>query len=358
MKQTFRLNDYLSEHNEPDKPKVSIYLPTHRSLPDARQDPILYKNQLQKIQAELEQKYNRRDWGPLMNHLNQIHDDSDFWTYSTEGLAILADETGAQVIHLYQPVPERVVVGQDFDVVPLLRYHEGNHRGYLVDIGRDRVNLYRVNQHGAEKVKEADFMKNFPELFDDFDDENRMNMGGNRLDATQAVMHGNKAKPEEMEKDREKYFRYINQQLRKFIDKDTPVIIAGTTENVSEYKELAKGDFYTKQSIEKPFDSIDHNEQRKILRDILRPRYRERMQTELDDYHYQQSQGKTVYGLPKITEQAELGRVKTVFINADYEPQSQIELNDMIKRVMTSGGEVIILTEDKLDKDLSAVLRY
>lgn len=354
MNQTFKLQDYLSEHSQ-EGLKVSIYLPTHRSIPDARMDPIQYKNQVQKLQRDMEEQYNRREWEPVIAQLETLYD-PEFWTYSTEGLAVLADASGIETFRLDQTVPERVYQGTDFDVVPLLRYYEEAHDGYLVDLSRDRVRLFRVNQYGATEMEEADFIKNFPELYDDLDPENRMHMGGTRTD--QSVMHGHRAKPEEVEKDRTKYFRYVDETLRKYVKPGVPVILSGTTENVADFKELAKGDFYTDKVIDKPFSSIDHNEQKILLRDILRPRYLERLKVSLEDFEYQNSQKKTVFGQPKILERAKEGRVQTLFINGDYTPESQGELNSLINQVIQTGGKVVILTEDKLKENLSAVLRY
>jgi len=356
MKQTFKLHEYLSEHMVDGSPKVSIYMPTHRSMPDAKQDPILFKNLIQQAQRELENKFNRRQWEPLIALLEELHDNPDFWTYATESLAILADETEVETFRLEQTIPQKLVVGEHFDLVPLLRYYDTIYSGYLVDIGRDRVQLYRVNQNGAEKVKEEDIIKNFPELYDDLDSEARMHAGGTRTDMS--VMHGVKAKPEQVEKDRIKYFRYIDEQLRKYIGKDTPVIVAGTSENVAEFRSLAKGDFYTEQSIDQPFDSIEHDQQPERLRAILRPRYRERIGKQLEDYGFLKSQDKTVAGTDDVLAQAQQHRIQTLFIDSDYQPEDQGQLNDIINRVLTSGGQVVILTEDKLDDRLAATLRY
>ena len=356
MKQTFKLHKYLSEHIIEGSPKVSIYMPTHRSMPDAKQDPILFKNYVQQAERELEQNYNRRQWQPLIESLEQLNEDPDFWIHSTDALAILADETGVETFRLEQSIPGKVVTGKHFDLIPLLRYYDTIYSGYLVDIGRDRVNLYRVNQNGAEQVEEEDLIKSFPELYDDLDAEPRMHAGGTRADLS--VMHGNKAKPELVEKDRIKYFRYIDEQLRKYITKDTPVIIAGTTENVAEYKSLAKGDFYTEQSIDQPFESIEQQQQPERLREILRPRYRERIKKQLEEFGYLTSQDKTVTGVEKVSEQAEQHRISTLFINSDYEPDDRGQLNNIIDRVIGSGGDVIILSDDKVDDNIAATLRY
>lgn len=356
MKQSFKLHDYLKTHMVEGSPKVSIYMPTHRSMPDAKQDPILFKNFIQQAQRELEPKFNRRQWEPIIKSLDELFNDPDFWTHSTESLAVLADEAGVETFRLEQTIPPKMVAGEHFDLVPLLRYYDTVYSGYLIDISRDRVRLYRVNQNGAEEVAEADVIKNFPELFDDLDPEQRMHSGGTRSDMS--VMHGVKAKPEEVEKDRIKYFRYIDDQLKKYVAKDTPVIVAGTSENVAEFKSLAKADFYTEQSIEQPFESLEHQQRPQRLRAILRPRYRERIAKQLEDFGYQASQGKTVAGLEAVLEQAGQHRIQTLFISSDYVPESQGQLNSIIDQVISAGGEVLILTEDRLENDLSASLRY
>lgn len=351
------LDRYLALEHKEGSPKTSLYQPTSRSMPDAKADPILFKNLLQEAKIQLEEKYNRRVWEPLIKELEALQVDADFWTYSKEGLAVLIDESGMEVFRVDQSFEPSVTVEEHFYLLPLLEVYESLDAVYLLDLSKDRVSLYLVNQFTAEPVQQDKIITAFSELFDDFDAHADLNFGSYSGDGS--GYHGHRSKPEEEEKERDKYFRYIDQALGEFIKgEDVPVLLAGTRDNLAHYRDLAKGNFYLQRQLEKPFASVDLKERRALLQEILKPRYQERVNKLLEDYSKKAADGLLVGGVENALPMAEHGRVETLFVQGDKGPEERMKVNELTEKVLLSGGEVVILQHDKLRGTVSATLRY
>lgn len=67
-------------------PLVSIYQPTHRRSSENKQDPIVFKNLLRKIEASLAQEASGDSSEALLKPLYELRDDSDFGCTHTMGL--------------------------------------------------------------------------------------------------------------------------------------------------------------------------------------------------------------------------------------------------------------------------------
>jgi hypothetical protein len=87
-----------------EPPCISFYQPTHRANPDNLQDPIRYKNLVQKAERSLREKYTGREVRPLLERFQALAGDYHFWTHQRDGLAVLASAGTFEVFQLQRPV--------------------------------------------------------------------------------------------------------------------------------------------------------------------------------------------------------------------------------------------------------------
>ncbi|HSN78444.1 MAG TPA: hypothetical protein VL334_25520 [Anaerolineae bacterium] len=76
-------------------PALSILLPTHRTSPDNRQDPIRVKNLATEAADRLLQEFSKREIQPLLDNLDAIVREVDY-RYALDGLAILVNKDFAR----------------------------------------------------------------------------------------------------------------------------------------------------------------------------------------------------------------------------------------------------------------------
>ncbi|MFB0971437.1 MAG: hypothetical protein GX666_00855 [Tissierellia bacterium] len=352
--ENIRIRDLLEKK---DDVFVSIYLPTHRTSPDNKQDKIRFNNLLNKASKELEEKYEKVKPQEFLKEARKIHDDLNFWNYGTEGLAVLVDSEQTRVIRFTGDVPELVVVGSQFHILPLINYYELPNDYYLLDISRDRFKIYELSSESMEELDTPEIHEHFSDLFDDRDLENRVVSTG----GSETSFHGHKAKPEIDEKETEKYFRYLSKELGNFFKaKGNPIILFGTTENVADFKEISKDDLNIFASIDKPLDSMDDKGTIDALRQKLLPRYVDTVKGRLDGLNTEISRDMGTDNASRIVTDAPTGRIETLFISTKYDKLEVEEIDKLIAEVINGGGEVVLVdvNETQFPMEMGAKYRF
>src|SRR4029077_12812985 len=121
---------------------ISLYLPTHRRLPQAKQDPVRFKNLMRTTEGLLRTEYTNRDTKTLLQPLEDFARD-DFWYAQMGGLALF--RSSDLLTHYRMPMhcPELVVVADCFHVRPLLPCLQSSRYFYVLALSKNRVNLYK-----------------------------------------------------------------------------------------------------------------------------------------------------------------------------------------------------------------------
>lgn len=342
----------------PDKQvRISIYMPTHRLSPDRDTDPIRFKNLLTEVEQKLARMYPKREWEKPLAALHSLVDQTAFWMYATDGLAVFATGDELETFHLqYSPDPV-VLVGERFHVITLLAYLERLDEAILVEIGRDRVSLYQVNRYDHEPLITDEVETNFHNVFDDFNPYAHLSGGG----AGTGVLHAYRTASDEMQRDRGKYFRYLADSFSAMHKKEgKPILLAGTPATLAEFRKVARGDFYMKNQIEKPIDSYEPKALQRVIADALEPLYRET----LDKLHQRlataRENDKLVTRADKIEAMAAEGRIDDLVIDLARLRPDDITLDRAVQEAMAQGTRITVLQDKdhELESLYSAILRY
>jgi len=94
-------------------PALTITLPTHRTSPDNRQDPIRVRNLVTEATNRLLEQFGRREIEPLLTRLESLVSEIDF-RYTLDGLALFVTQDFARAYQIPFDLPERVVVDETF----------------------------------------------------------------------------------------------------------------------------------------------------------------------------------------------------------------------------------------------------
>lgn len=329
-------------------PRLSVYLPTHRSFPDNRQDPILYKNLLQQLEGSLNEALPRRDWEKSMEALKGLLDDTDLWTHTAEGLGVLAAEGQAVTFDLEAPAGPLAQFGEHYYLQPLYPLMDSIGQAYLADLSRDRFALFLVSRDGVVRVEEPQIKSSFPELFDDFDAEKNRNTGSSTGEA--GGKHDYRNKSEEIRKDKEKYFRYLDGALAN-VSKASglPIILTGTDAVLSEYRQLMKGNFYLEGMIKQPLESMDAESVIKEAKVILKPHLEKGLDSLRTLISNKRKEGKTAFDIKDILTAAQQGRVDILILPAAFAEGEEARLHQAAEQVLLNGGQLHTDFDSHLD---------
>lgn len=355
-----QLKDFLAYAREQEGPKLSLHLKTHKSHPENRADPINYKNAVKDLQRQLmDSKLPRRNWEAAINQMEELLIHQDFWEHTREGLVVLAAGDRKAVFSLEYSVNSMQRIGSHFHLLPLFHLDDVLGYVYLVDLSRDRFTMYLVNPLGISEVKTPEIKQSFPELFDDFDANANLRVGG--FGGKDGMHYGHRARPEELQKDREKYFRYLADSFDR-LHKATGMhfILAGTTDTLAHFRQIAGGDKYLDGTIAKPLEAMDEKAVLAEVTAIMRPleeRELGRMATEVTKAS---TANKAAFDLGDINKAAQEGRIETLFVSYGIKEEQLNRMAAIVEEALESGAEILVVNpKDRLlDKDYAAILRF
>lgn len=336
---------------------VSIYLPTHRSSPKNKQDRIRFKNLLTEVEEGLKQLLDINKTDKFLKEAVELYQNQEFWVRTLDGLAVLISDAGTEVIELEGIVPERVVISDRFHLLPLMNYYEFLNETFILDISKDRFKLFYGDSEGLVEVETPKIVQKFDELFDDKDIQTDLHS----TRAAGASFQGHQSKSEIEEKETEKYLRYVAKGLADMLkESDIPVMIFGTIEIVSQFKDIAGTSLKISRTVDKPIDSIHINDLPKLLKDELLPLYISKISTRIEKLNTEIAQGRGSEKIEEIMKESESGRLRSLFINLDLGGMDVLDADKLVQDVMLTDGEVV-LVDDKLtdfSAGVAAMYRY
>jgi hypothetical protein len=137
-------------------PALSILLPTHRTSPDNKQDPIRVKNLVDEARGRLSEEFSSRELEPLFERLDALVKDIDY-PHTLDGLALFVSHDFAQRFYLPFAVPERVVIDQTFATRDLLYGLHRAQRYWVLLLSQASTRLLAGTGETLEEVGDKDF---------------------------------------------------------------------------------------------------------------------------------------------------------------------------------------------------------
>ena len=201
-------------------PCVSLYMPTTRTTPDARQDQIRMKN----LSREAAQTLVGQGVAPaaaeeVVAVLDKIVLQMPVWTEAADGLAVFTRPGESFSFRLPVSFPERVAVGERFVLKPLLGILSGDESYLLLTLSQKGVRLYRGSRSGLAEIHVA----NMPGSLDEV-----LNYDGFERRAQAGTLGGHGTGDERPKDDIATYFRRIVDVLSNAVKgAREPLILAG-----------------------------------------------------------------------------------------------------------------------------------
>lgn len=220
------------------EPCISIYMPTHRVHPANTTDPISFKNLYKKTLQYIKDN-ELHEHEKLIQPLEKLIDDKNFWDYNDEGLAIFVSSKDTQILRLPQKVQEITCVADSFCVKPLFKLYHENQPYYLLALALDDVQLYKGDKYHLQKL---DIKDNVPTTMKEALGEE---LTDNHLHASVvqgAGLHGYMEKSQEEDIDMDRFFRKIDQAILEHypIPQDVPLVLAALPEHHNHFLRISK----------------------------------------------------------------------------------------------------------------------
>lgn len=378
-------NDYpdaiLSPH---EAPCLSLYQPTHRTHPDNVQDPIRFGNLVKTLLRSLQQRYSDRDAESLLKPLRVLENDVQFWNHTLDGLAVLVAPGFSRVYRLQRPVPELAVVADSFHTKPLLRIMQSADQFQVLGLNRRGARLFEGNR---DHLDEVDLAPEVPRTLDaaldrDFERDRAIRTYGPIRDGTMG-RHGNSsdAKQDAIRADTEQFFRAVDRGVLEHHSKPTglPLLLAALPEHHHMFREISQNPNLLDVAVDVHPDDLALDELRERAWEKVQPHYLARLAGLIDRFHERRSRDKASADLADAVRAAVAGRIDTLLLDAERQvpgkmdsvsgaitldqlgdPQVDDLLDDLGERVLTTGGEVVVVPTERMptDSGLAAIYRF
>ncbi len=344
---------------EQESPCVSLYQPTHRRHPENQQDPIRYRNLLRQMETTLQQKYSQKAIDPLLKQFQAFAHDDLFWNHRTDGLAILATPKMFQVLELQRAVPELLVVAESFHVKPLLRITQSADRYQILCLNRHSAKLYEGNRDALDLVEMTDVPTTITEALGAELTEPHQTVasyGTGPSGAGSAMHHGHGAKTDEVDIDRDRFFRAVDRGVLEHHSRSSglPLMLAALAEYHAPFRALSHNPNLVSGGITTNPDALDLDRLRTEAWQQMQPHYLARLERIMNDYRVALSREMGSEDLSEVARAAISGRVGMLLVEANREIPGRI-LHDTGKVIVGNSGEAGL--DDALDDLAEMALR-
>ncbi len=364
---------------EKNQPAISLYQPTHRYSPDNEQDPVRFKNLVKEIDKQLEANFSREERENLLKPYYQLAENKRFWINTRDGLVILSNKERGVIYKLNRQVKEFANVDSSFHIKPLIRNYQSADNYYVLGVNRKEFKLYLGNRYGLEEViLDEDTPVTIEEVLGER--ENKDYLNHRSVGGTNAMFHGQGGKKDAIDKDSERYFRYVDKFVLDNFSNPTaaPLVLMALDQYQGSFRKLSKNKYLLEKGINKDFSSLNIEKIKDAAWNVVEPAYLKRTDELLDRYRTSLANGYGTENYEEASRAALEGRVELILLESDkiisgriledgeverddlIDPQVGDILDNIAENVLASRGEVVMLPKEKMPTDtgLAVIYRY
>lgn len=303
---------------ENEGPFISIYLPTHCHSPENKQDPIVFKNLLKTVESSLAHKYSAKDIEASMRPLHSIEDDLELWNNTLDGLAVLSCPKRSVVYLLHDTVEPLAIVADRFQTKPLVRAFQSIDQYHLLGLSSNEFDLYQGNQHGIEKIHlPPDTPRDVKAVLGDQLTDSYLTQGSYNNAEQSAMYHGHGGAKLEINKDTEKFFRYVDRFVEEQFSKPMklPLILVALKEHHPTFANVSNNPYLLERGIHGEYTSMTLEQLRERTWEILVPIYQAKIAEHVSRLEQAIADGTGSNSLAIISKAIFENRVETLFVD-------------------------------------------
>lgn len=346
-------------------PALTITLPTHRTAPDNRQDPIRLRNLVVQATERLNAEVGRGDAEPLLARLEQLVGRIDF-RYTLDGLALFVHRDFARAFTLPLAVPERVVVDETFATRDLVYVLNRSPRYWVLVLGEKPTRLFEGLRDTLIEVTE----RGFPQVHEGPGGTAPLPGGfGVRKSAYRDERH-------------RQFFRQVDAALKPILAEDPlPLVVVGVDRHLAFFHEVTDHRDAILTTVTGSHSKTSPHRLGRLVWPLVEmnwQRMRDRAMAELEQAT---GQGKIAATIGEVWRFAHEGRGALLLVEEDFHYPAVVDasgwhlepatdptaagvlddaVDEIIETVLTKGGRVVFVENGRLNAHgrIALVRRY
>ena len=342
-------------------PALSILLPSHRTSPDNKQDPILVKNLVDEAVSRPAAEFSRRELEPLLTNLDTLVRKIDY-PYTLDGLALYVSHDFTKLYNLPFSVPARVVIDKTFATRDLVYGMHRLQRYWVLLLSQSSTRLLVGTGETIEEVSDQHFS---------------MQMTG--PGATAPLPY--EADSSYLDDRHRRFFQQVDAAFAEYAKDDPlPLIVGGVDRQVSFFREVSQHTSQIAGTLSGNFDKATIHELTPLVLPIMQTVRQTQQSDALEQLEDGISAQKVVSTIEEVWQLAQEGRGKLLLVEKNYHipailtPTGSLQIVDrvggtdvmddavdeVIEAVLAKGGNVVMVEDGTLahHQTIALILRY
>ncbi len=345
-------------------PSVTITMPTHRTSPDNKQDPIRLKNLTTEAVNRLLKDFSKRDIEPLLGRLRAVTEEIDH-EYNLDGLAIFVNRDFSRTYRLPFKLKERVVVDDQFHTRDLVFAMNRSPRYWVLVLSEKPTRLYEAVRDDLEEVTDGLFPMKYT-----------------GPGADEPLPGGFGIEPSiKLDRYHEAFFREVDREFDRVTKSDpAPLVLVGVDYYLSTFNKVAtKNDLIAE--VRGNYDRLNAHDLGRLVWRYAEPGFQARSEQALRDLEAAVGARRYASTIGEVWRYAHEGRVATVLVEENFHAPARLsedgmnivvsdkpeDLNVMddatdfvVEETLLKGGRVVFVPDGTLAQHgrVAAILRY
>ena len=364
-------------------PSISIYLPTHVTGSERREDPIRFRNLLNKCQNALEGRCSPRKAAELLEPGFELVNNTMFWKDVSHSLAIFMSPDFSDYFQLSARPEEKFHIGKFFHILPLVTMAANNRSFYILLLSQKKIKFFKATGSSVNEVALRNVPKSIEEIlqFDVVEEHIGVHSApAGKSAGNAAIYHGVGSVPDDSmrKKNVDRYFKEVAKRIdRQFSEDNTPMVLAGVEYDLATYRENSTYRNLVSDGISVNIGDFDVKEVHRDAYEIVKPYFDRDIEKTLGRYQNLIGTVKSSADMDEILPAAYDGRVDTLLVDITKhisgafdaeskevrkEPSEEGGNENLLNLAaiysLRNDGKVCPIASEKLEGDLAAVFRY
>ncbi len=367
-------------------PCLSLYLPTHRHVPDNTVDQPAFRHLVAALEMAVSATQPHATIDRLLDPFLQLQDDRTFWQHTRDGLAVLAAGGRAEVFLLQRSVKPLALATSRFHTMPLLRIAASIDRfnlltltsrdarvfeGLATDAGVERLDpvplhdpctrgtgVGGIDVTRAEAVDQETFQPHCVQR----------GMGPSGLGGGSTVHGGAGSKQDDIDADTEIFLRHVDEVVHERVTKHSglPLILVALPRLAAVFRRLSKNRLLLDQGIPHDVHLLPPQDLPAVVEPLLAAARAGRIARDIDTFMQARPRDLGSGDLSDIARAAVAGRVATLLIEKDRFEPGWLDLasgaiagdGEVPVDLSRSGDQSAVRTADLFGSVAETVLRH
>jgi hypothetical protein len=367
-------------------PSLSLYLPTHRTGQDTRQDPMRFRNLLREAEKEfLGGGMGPREVRALLQPAQALLEESNFWNHQYDGLVVFMTSEDFHSYRLPFAVEELLVIARSYYLKPVLPLLTNNGCYFILVISQNEVRLFEGTRYGVGQIDLPDGTPGSLEAaltLDDPQKQLQMHTGTSQSEAGHGMFHGQGPGREEHKVWIEQYLNLVDTGLKKIYgEQRAPLVLAGVDFLLPLYRKVSDYPNIMPEGISGNPERLRPEELQEQAWPIVEAYFRQETEKAMEQYRRSAGTGKAADDIEEIVAAAFKGRVDKLILSIEtpvwgtfnpdtgkvmIDPAGQAKPDNLAlvdfaaMKTLQNGGTVYALSREEMPSDspIAAVFRY